>query len=161
MPKGISIIPMLPKLPFKTVKELNNIIDAYFDFTQSEQETAVAPANEVNEKPVKKTIKKQAQPPTIAGLALYIGFVSRQEFDHHEAKGKFSASLKKARLRIEAEYEKKLHIQSSTGAIFALKSMGWNERQEKDSPAADSGVFTVQIVDSGPRLASAESEVII
>ncbi len=60
-----------------------------------------------------------------------------------------------------ADYEKKLHVTSSTGAIFALKSMGWNERTEKTTDIATNNVLKVEIIQSGPKLASSEKEVIL
>jgi hypothetical protein len=59
-----------------------------------------------------------------------------------------------------ADYEKKLHVTSSTGAIFALKSMGWNERTEKPADIATNNV-KVEIIQSGPKLASFEKDVIL
>jgi hypothetical protein len=60
-----------------------------------------------------------------------------------------------------ADYEKKLHVTSSTRAIFALKSMGWNERTEKPADIATNNVLKVEIIQSGPKLASSEKEVIL
>ena len=61
-----------------------------------------------------------------------------------------------------ADYEKKLHVTSSTGAIFALKSMGWNERaDQKPADGSENHVFKVEIIRSGPPLSSAENEVIL
>ena len=82
--------------------------------------------------------------------------------EDYERKGKYAEKISRARLRVMAEYEKKLHVTSSTGAIFALKSWGWNERAE---PAQiDDSANTklkVEIVQTGPPLASAENEVIL
>ena len=70
--------------------------------------------------------------PTITGLALYLGFVSRQSMLDYEAKPEFSGIIKKARTRIELEYEKMLHLDKCTGAIFALKNFGWKDKQETE-----------------------------
>lgn len=68
--------------------------------------------------------------PTITGLALYMGFASRQSFYDYEKSGEFSYTIKRARLRIENKYEEALHGTSPTGAIFALKNFGWTDKQE-------------------------------
>lgn len=71
--------------------------------------------------------------PTITGLALYLGFSSRQSFYDYVKKQEFSYILKKASLYIEMNYEMLLESKSSTGAIFALKNMGWKDKQELTS----------------------------
>ena len=71
--------------------------------------------------------------PTITGLALYLGFSSRQSFYDYVKKKEFSYILKKASLYIEMNYEMLLESKSSTGAIFALKNMGWKDKQEVTS----------------------------
>ena len=70
--------------------------------------------------------------PTISGMAMYLGFVSRQSMYDYENNPKFSYIIKKARIFIESEYEKKLHSNSCTGAIFALKNMGWEDKQKTE-----------------------------
>jgi hypothetical protein len=100
------------------------------------------------------------EPSTITGLAFHLGFSSREAFEEYELNGKFADQIKRARLRIMADYEKKLHVTSSTGAIFALKSMGWNERfDQKPGDELASHVLKVEIIKSGPPLSSAEAEV--
>lgn len=69
---------------------------------------------------------------TITGLALYLGFESRQSFYDYEENELFSYTIKRARLRVENGYEKMLHRQEGqvTGPLFALKNLGWTDRQE-------------------------------
>jgi hypothetical protein len=69
--------------------------------------------------------------PTITGLALHLGFESRQSFYDYESKPEFAYAIKRARLMVENEYEMALQVsRSPTGAIFALKNMGWSDKQE-------------------------------
>jgi hypothetical protein len=70
--------------------------------------------------------------PTISGLCFYIGFESRQSFYDYEKKPEFSYTVKRARLFIEKEYEEQLQVGNTTGAIFALKNMGWTDKQQVD-----------------------------
>lgn len=70
------------------------------------------------------------EPPTITGLALHLGFSSRQSFYDYEAKEEFAYTIKRARLRVEHEYEKCLHRKVPIGAIFALKNFGWTDKTE-------------------------------
>lgn len=70
--------------------------------------------------------------PTITGLCYYLGFESRQSFYDYEKVKEFSYTIKRARLFIEQEYEEQLQIGNTTGAIFALKNMGWHDKQDID-----------------------------
>lgn len=76
--------------------------------------------------------------PTITGLALHLGFSSRKAFYDYENKPEFSDTIKKARLRIEKEYEKQLYNDKCTGAIFALKNLGWKDKVENEIVASES-----------------------
>lgn len=71
--------------------------------------------------------------PTITGLAYHLGFESRQSFYDYESYEEFSYTIKRARLFIESEYEKQLQIGNTTGAIFALKNMGWIDKTTTDN----------------------------
>jgi hypothetical protein len=77
--------------------------------------------------------KELKEPPTISGLAYYLGFADRQSLYDYENKVEFTCIIKRNRLRVESEYEKALRTdRSATGAIFALKNMGWHDKQEVD-----------------------------
>ena len=67
---------------------------------------------------------------TVAGLAYFLGFESRQSFYAYEDKIEFSYTIKRARLRIEKGYEQNLQFNNPTGSIFALKNMGWHDKSE-------------------------------
>ena len=69
---------------------------------------------------------------TITGLAIDCGFESRQSFYDYEKMDEFSYIIKKARAFVERAYEKKLSSNTVTGAIFALKNMGWKDKSEVD-----------------------------
>src|SRR6202035_3061369 len=97
------------------------------------------------------------EPATLTGLAIFLGFHSKQAFEKYEENGRFANILKQGRLRIEAVYEKKLHLQSSaSGAIFALKSMGWNEKTESKTAAKAIKNIKIEIIETGPKPAENE-----
>lgn len=110
---------------FKTVKELETKIDKYF-----------------KECPDKRMVKVKDSEgaeyhdylpcPTVTGLALYLGFCDRQSMYDYQEKQEFTCTIKRARTFIENEYEKMLHNGQCTGAIFALKNMGWKDRIEQE-----------------------------
>ena len=70
--------------------------------------------------------------PTIVGLALFLGFASRQSLYDYMKKDEFSYPIKRAISFIEMGYESMLDSKSCTGAIFALKNMGWKDKNETD-----------------------------
>ena len=73
------------------------------------------------------------EPVTFTGMALALGFNSRQSFYDYRGydDGRFSASVKRAQCLVEHEYEKALRTDRSAGGpIFALKNYGWSDRQE-------------------------------
>jgi len=74
--------------------------------------------------------------PTWSGLALYLGFESRQSLQDYKSKPDFSYPIKKALMRIEANYEQNLFSRNPAGSIFALKNFGWRDKQEVEQTIA-------------------------
>jgi hypothetical protein len=71
--------------------------------------------------------------PTVAGLALYLGFVNRQSMYDYENKEGFSCILKKARTRLENIHEQRLFLQNCTGSLFWLKNhAGYKDKVEQE-----------------------------
>lgn len=103
-------------------QEMCEKINEYFDSLLIEKE------DENGEKYVAFSIN-----PTITGVALYLGFSSRQSLYDYGQKDDFSYIIKRLRLVIESSYEEMLHTKTSTGAIFALKNMGWKDKIETES----------------------------
>lgn len=77
--------------------------------------------------------KTQNYPVTWTGLALFLGFSSRQSIDEYLNYDGFSDSVKKAKAFVEWHYEMKLHGTSPTGSIFALKNFGWKDKSEPEA----------------------------
>jgi hypothetical protein len=66
-------------------------------------------------------------PPTVSGLALYLGFSSRSSFNNYEKfSPEFADVIGRAKLQIEEYHERLLSIKDKcTGSIFWLKNHGW------------------------------------
>ena len=97
-------------LKFKSVKELEDKIEAYF-------------ANENN------------IPWTITDLAYWLD-CDRQTLLNYQEKEEFFGTIKKAKTKIEASIEKRalLGIYNSTFAIFNMKNnFGWQDKHEVDT----------------------------
>jgi hypothetical protein len=89
--------------------------------------------------------KEAKEPVTWTGLALFLGFSSRQSIDEYQHYDGFSDSVKKAKLFVEWHYEMRLNGGQPTGAIFALKNMGWADRQEFDHSSTDRSMSPTRI----------------
>ena len=106
---------------FKNALELQKKINAYF-CDCPDKKKFITKIGEVIEIPM----------PTICGLCYFLGFESRQSFYDYEENQEFSYTIKRARLFIEKEYEQLLHGPACTGAIFALKNMGWLDKTSQE-----------------------------
>lgn len=96
-------------LNFKTVEELQEKIDNYFNSCDEESE-----------------------PITITGLALALG-TTRETLCDYEEKDEYSDTIKTAKLRVQHAYEKRLVRRGNGGDIFALKNFGWKDKSEVDN----------------------------
>lgn len=94
---------------FESPEDMENEIQAYFDM-QVENKGII----------------------TVAGLAYNLGFESRQSLQDYKQKEEFTYIIKRAVLFIENCYEEKLSGTTPTGAIFALKNMGWKDKIEQE-----------------------------
>lgn len=80
---------------------------------------------------------------TWTGLALHLGFSSRDSLNDYKKKDGFSDSVKKALLKIENKYEKAINGKNPAGPIFALKNFGWKDKQEIDQKTEHSGSIAI------------------
>jgi len=97
----------------------------------------------------------EGRPITITGLALALGFSSRQGLYDYEDRPEFSGIVKRCRLTVEYAYEGRLWENNPTGAIFALKNMGWSDRQQHElsgpggTPIPTEVIIRHEVVDPG------------
>jgi len=148
-------------LPYysKSAAVLANRIDEYFIYIEGEPHTEQLPVKENSKAATTKTWEREPEFATISGMALFLGFTCKQEFEAYEQGGKHAQILKRGRLRVEAAYEARLH-QTPTGVIFALKTMGWNDKPEPNKPSAKpDDTLKIEIVNSGPLPAGNEKDV--
>lgn len=77
--------------------------------------------------------KAKEEPVLLTGMILALGLNSKNTFYEYENYPEFSDSVKRARLLVEMEYEKRLcTLPSATGSIFALKNFGWRDKVENE-----------------------------
>lgn len=116
---------------FENENNLQKKIDEYFQYIQGDYKDITLRDEEGNPYVERKYTRRPEQA-TITGMAIFIGFESRQSVYDYEKSGKFSYIIKRARLYVENAYEQALMSERPTGAIFALKNMGWTDKQEID-----------------------------
>ena len=76
-------------------------------------------------------VRDRKEFPTVTGLAFALGFADRRSFYDYEKREGFSHIVKRARLLVENGYERQLQTGAkATGAIFALKNMGWSDSRQ-------------------------------
>lgn len=105
---------------FKTVEELETAIEEYF------------------------TARKLAdEPPTVSGLALFLGFADRQSMYDYKERPEYSCTVKKAITKMEDFAEVKLlkGEGQATGPIFWLKNHGWKDKTETDVNVQNYSLF--------------------
>lgn len=92
-----------------------------------------------------------ANPETIhtwTGLAIHLGFESRQSLQDYKEKEGFTYPIKKALLLIEKTYEERMMmLKNPSGPIFALKNFGWKDKQEIDQKTEHSGGIAISWTD--------------
>lgn len=74
----------------------------------------------------------QEKPITVTGLAIALGLCTRDSLIDYQNRPEFSDTIKALKAIVEDGYETRLHGQSPTGAIFALKNFGWKDKQDVD-----------------------------
>lgn len=143
---------------YKNADDMQKAIEEYFTWIEGEEVTKIGTATEkvLNEETNKHELVKKAyeytewvrhpERPTITGLALFLGFESKQSMYDYEKKESFAYPIKRARMMIEHAYEQNLHQDKPAGSIFALKNMGWVDKQEIDQ--------TTRIIDLNDELDS-------
>jgi len=80
--------------------------------------------------------KQTGEPLTITGLCLGLGFSSRDTLREYMKRPEFSDTVKKAKLRVEHDYELALRNgKNAAGAIFALKNFNWSDKPINTEPS--------------------------
>ena len=132
---------------FEKPEDLAAKCQEYFEWIQGEYEEVEQPGvdkdGNLTGLMAKATkVIRHSEPPTITGLALFLGFENRQSLYDYREKEEFSGVIKRAMTLVEQGYEFKLHGDKPTGAIFALKNMGWKDRTETDITSNGEAVNT-------------------
>lgn len=120
-------------LKYKTNEELEKAIDAYFNncegtILKDKDENAVCDK-------YGQPVIINRRPPTVTGLALALGFTSRQALLNYQAKKQFVDTITRAKARCEEYTEARLFDRDGAmGAKFSLTNnfKGWREHPVED-----------------------------
>lgn len=117
---------------YKSVKEMQEKIDAYFE--ECKGVPLIVDGEAVTDKYGDVAIVSK-KPPTITGLALALGFNSRQSLLNYQGKEEFVDTIMRAKARVECYAEERLFDKDgANGAKFSLANNfeGWKEKREID-----------------------------
>lgn len=92
--------------------------------------------------------------PTLSGLAYHLG-IDRQTLYNYKERPEFFDIIKKATDYVQYKYEERLIYEGNpTGVIFALKNMGWSDRQEiqQESTIKDERIDPSKLTDDELRI---------
>lgn len=100
---------------------------------------------------------KKREPYTITGLAIALGFASRQSFldycERKDDKDLYADIVKKGKFMVENAYEKRLNEPYPTGAIFVLKNFGWRDQIDVEHGMRDGDPAVLTDLQLAARLA--------
>lgn len=119
---------------YETVEEMQEKIDAYFEECKGRILTD-GEGNTIFDKYGYPLIVDQ-KPLTVTGLALALGFNSRQTLLNYQDKEEFMDTITRAKTRIEQYAEERLFDKDgANGAKFSLANNfeGWKEKQHIDA----------------------------
>lgn len=123
---------------YKTAAEMQKKIDEYFESCRGEAAVDESGKQLLNK--FGEPIIFGAKPPTVTGLALALGFTSRQALLNYQAKPQFVDAITRAKSRCEEYAELRLYDRDGArGAMFSLTNnfKGWsnNPAGEEESDA--------------------------
>ncbi len=108
---------------FKTAEEMEALVDEYFEALLTDEKFV----------------------PTVNGLALYLGFTSRQSLLNYAAKPEFVDTVKRAKTILENAWEQRLVGPNVAGTIFWLKNFGWTDKTEQEISGPNGGPIPTTI----------------
>lgn len=133
---------------FTSAEEMQEKIDAYFKECEGHPLTDDA-GNVITTKSGMPIIVGE-RPLTITGLALALGFSTRQSLLNYEEKDEFLDTIKRAKSKVEQYAEERLFDKDgSNGAKFSLANnfKGWAEKQTIEADVNNKVNINIELVD--------------
>lgn len=132
---------------FTSAEEMQKKIDAYFEACKG---TPLVIDGEVVRDKNGLPIMEGKKPLTITGLALAIGFNSRQALLNYQEKDEFNDTITRAKAIVEQYAEERLYDKDgANGAKFALANnfTGWNEKQSIEANVNSDMNIRIELID--------------
>ena len=133
---------------YNTAEEIQEKIDAYFEECKGKILTD-DDGNVVRDKYYMPVII-DARPPTITGLALALGFNSRQALLNYQSRPEFNDTITRAKAKVEQYAEERLFDKDgANGAKFSLANNfnGWKEKREIEADVKNAVTINIELVD--------------
>ena len=135
-------------LMYKTKEEIQEKIDEYFK--ECEGRPLVDEDGNVMTDKNGLPIIIGAKPLTITGLALALGFNSRQALLNYQGRKEFNDTITRAKTRIEQYAEERLFDKDgANGAKFTLANNfeGWKEKQQIEADVSSAVTINIELSD--------------
>ena len=132
---------------YKNVEEIKEKIEEYFKWCEGEP--LIVDGEVVLNKAGEPVIYNK-HPLTITGLALALGFTTRQALLNYEAKAEFVDTIKEAKSRVERYAEERLYDRDGVnGAKFSLSNnfKGWAEKQQIEADVKNDVNICIELSD--------------
>jgi hypothetical protein len=133
---------------YNTKEEIQEKIDKYFKDCEGEILTD-ADNNPIIDK-YGNVVKVGVRPLTITGLALALGFNSRQSLLNYQGKQEFMDTIIRAKAKVEQYAEERLYDKDgANGAKFSLSNNfeGWKEKQQIEADVNSEVNITIELSD--------------
>ena len=133
---------------YKTSQEMQAKIDEYF--ASCEGEVLRDKEGEVVLDKYGDPVVVGKRPYTVTGLALALGFTSRQALLNYQAKREFFDTITRAKTRIEQYAEERLFDKDgANGAKFSLANNfeGWKEKQQIEADVTNDVTIRIDLSD--------------
>lgn len=133
---------------YKTKEEIQEKIDQYFEECKGTpllNEDGTVAINKHGE-----PILVDRKPLTITGLALALGFNSRQALLNYQGKKEFNDTITRAKAKVEQYAEERLFDkEGSNGAKFSLANNfeGWKEKQQIEANVDSDMTISIELSD--------------
>lgn len=133
---------------YKSAEEMQEIIDSYFEECKGRPLTDDEGGMIRDKYGIPVFI--DVRPPTITGLALALGFTSRQALLNYQAKDEFVDTITRAKSRVECYAEERLYDKDgANGAKFNLANNfeGWKEKQQIEAEVNSEMTINIELSD--------------
>lgn len=136
---------MPKKRMYETPEEMQEVIDQYFKDCEGKP---LIVDGEVLRGKYGEIIYDNAHPPTVTGLALALGFTTRQALINYQGRKGFVDTVSRAKSRIEAYAEARLYDRDGQrGAEFSLKyNFKWAQEEKNSAEDGATGVVMLPVI---------------